>query len=111
MTWRTLPQPLMETSRRAAGARTTSQRLACVGVTYLTYSWISYGRAGPAACPWRLISGHSCPLCGLSTGVALSLRGSVGPGFRTHPFSLPVIGAVVGLIALSVWEVSPWELR
>lgn len=62
-----------------------------------------YGTArnlGLPACSWITHRGYPCPTCGMTTSVALSVRGRVGAAWRAHPFGVVVtVGAVVLIVA------------
>lgn len=51
-------------------------------------------------CPFRVLTGVPCPVCGISRSCALTLRGDLAGGFRAHPLG-PVL--VAGAVAAVVW--------
>ncbi|NLO74736.1 MAG: DUF2752 domain-containing protein [candidate division WS1 bacterium] len=56
-------------------------------------------RAGAAlTCPFALATGHPCPLCGLTTSMALALRGHVAIAFQSHPLGPVLVGVAVLLL-------------
>ena len=76
--------------------------------------------AGWIFCPFRLVTGIACPLCGMTRGLASLLRGRWGEGVGYHLFSPLVLGAAVAWIVVEaghgagVWDgrgVGRWVLR
>jgi hypothetical protein len=49
------------------------------------------GGAGPVVCPFRLVTGRRCPLCGTSRAVALAVRGRWRRSLATHPLGVPLV--------------------
>jgi len=62
-----------------------------------------YGTArelGLPACSWITQKGYPCPTCGMTTSVALSVRGRIGAAWRAHPFGVVLtVGAAVLTVA------------
>jgi hypothetical protein len=48
---------------------------------------------GPVLCPFRRITGHPCPTCGLTRSAVSFLHGDFGASFHAHPFG-PVLFVV-----------------
>ena len=42
-------------------------------------------------CPFRLLTGHRCPGCGMGHAVVAAMRGDFAESFRHHPLGLPVL--------------------
>ena len=49
-------------------------------------------------CPFRWATAHPCPFCGLTTSMALTLRGDWGGAMRAHVLGPAVVGLAVGLL-------------
>ena len=72
------------------------------------------------ACPFRVITGLPCPLCGMTRGVAALLRGRWQEALGFHLFSPLVLAAMAAWIlietghALRLWNargIGKWALR
>jgi hypothetical protein len=55
---------------------------------------------GPVLCPFRRITGHPCPTCGLTRSAVAFLHGDLSASFRAHPF-----GPLVMVVAIA-WGVN-----
>lgn len=55
---------------------------------------------GVTLCPFKLLTGHDCPGCGMGRAVVAAMRGRFGDSFHFHMLGLPL---------LAVWSV--WLLR
>jgi hypothetical protein len=83
-------------------------------LTRLTWLWLAYGgfaltagqRGLPSVCPFRLITGHRCPLCGLTRSVNYFLRGSMASSLRAH-WAGAIIFTGSGIFLASAWH-SHW---
>lgn len=42
-------------------------------------------------CPFRLLTGHRCPGCGMGHAVVSAMRGDVAASFAHHPLGIPVL--------------------
>lgn len=60
---------------------------------------------GPTLCPFALLTGHACPLCGCTRAASALLRGEVGLAWELHP--LVVVAAPLLLVAWVWW----WGVR
>jgi hypothetical protein len=60
--------------------------------------------AGRLTCPFRAATGHPCPFCGLTTSMALTLRGEPGAALAAHPLGPAVVVLAVGLLVAVVWR-------
>ncbi|MGH9169764.1 MAG: DUF2752 domain-containing protein [Acidimicrobiales bacterium] len=71
------------------------------------------GRKTPVLCPFRLLTGHRCPLCGLTTSVGLLVHGHPAAALRSHPIGPLAVAICAGWLAVSkpAKESQPWLLR
>src|SRR3954453_19408279 len=60
---------------------------------------------GPVWCPFRHITGHPCPTCGLTRSGVAFLHGDFGASFHAHPF-----GPLLFVVAIA-WAVNMWAQR
>jgi len=76
--------------------------------------------AGLILCPFRLLTGIPCPLCGMTRGLASLLRGRLFEGVAFHFFSPFVLAAILAWIvietgqAMRLWNarrIGIWALR
>jgi hypothetical protein len=58
-------------------------------------------RSGPVLCPFRLLTGWSCPACGSTRASWYLLHGDVGEAMQQNPLVLPAI-----LVLAAWWLVS-----
>lgn len=82
----------------------------------LTAGWLAYTRAFAALrgvhavlppCPFLLLTGHPCPLCGATRGYSAMWRGDPAAAFRYHPLApLLFLATAVAAGALLVVAVS-----
>lgn len=54
-------------------------------------------------CPWRLLTGTLCPLCGSTTMASRLLVGDVAGAWASNPFVLVLLG--LGGLAVVAWTV------
>jgi len=69
-----------------------SRNLAALGVLYGVFALVSQENRLPVLCPFRLLTGHKCPLCGLTTATGRLLERDFGGAWRAHrlgPVALP----------------------
>jgi hypothetical protein len=71
--------------------------LGLVWAAYAAFAYVAADRGWPVVCPFRLLTGIRCPLCGLTTGTGRLLRGDFRGAFAAHWL------APVGLPAAGVW--------
>ena len=62
----------------------------------------------PVLCPFRLITGLPCPLCGLTHGLHVLSRGDWSAAFQAHPLVVPFLAlllyvAAAGLLGFTKW--------
>ncbi|MFI5273358.1 MAG: DUF2752 domain-containing protein [Ktedonobacterales bacterium] len=63
--------------------------LGTLALIYASFAWLAYDRPLPAVCPYRLLTGLRCPLCGLTTAFGRLLHGDLHGAFQAHPLALP----------------------
>lgn len=54
-------------------------------------------------CPWRLLTGTLCPLCGATTMASRLLAGDLAGAWSANPFVLVLLG--LGGVAVAAWAV------
>lgn len=65
-----------------------------------TTGWRATG--GPVLCPFRLLTGYPCPLCGITRSVAALGAGDVEAGLAMNPLGVAVLPMAVVVLALVV---------
>jgi hypothetical protein len=71
------------------------------GVLVMRWLWLSHHIAnGPILCPFRLISGHPCPLCGSTRAVSALCAGDIRSAWYLNPFGVS-LSLVTALMVLS----------
>ncbi len=48
-------------------------------------------------CPFRMITGLSCPLCGLTRGIDMTLRGHLLSATKFHVLALPLVAGATAM--------------
>jgi len=94
---------------RAAGRSAELSPLDDVTLARLTWLWLAYsifalaagGRRLPTVCPYRLITGHRCPLCGLTRSTHFLMRGQITTSFEQHRVGPLLYGGSALLLAWS----------
>jgi hypothetical protein len=76
--------------------------LAIVPATVATYAFPRALTGGPVLCPFRHLTGHSCPTCGLTRSAVAFAHGGLGASFHAHPF-----GPLLFVVALA-WALNTW---
>lgn len=46
---------------------------------------------GVTLCPFRLVTGHRCPGCGMGHAVVYAMRGDFAASFHSHPLGIPLL--------------------
>lgn len=46
---------------------------------------------GTTLCPFRLLTGHPCPGCGMGHALVAGMRGDWAASFHYHPLGLPLL--------------------
>jgi hypothetical protein len=96
LTWRPFPD-----------RRLRAQRLHFFGLGLLAFAvlavWNPVAHPGPKFCLLRHAVGLPCPLCGLTRGTALVLRGRWVEGSYYNPLAVPCV--VVGALLVMKWAV------
>jgi hypothetical protein len=75
--------------------------LAALGALYGGFALASQEHALPAVCPFRLLTGLKCPLCGLTTATGRLLQGDIRGAWKAHrlgPVALPGFALWVALL-------------
>jgi hypothetical protein len=64
--------------------------------------------AGPTICPFALLTGHACPLCGGTRAAAALAHGDVAGAWSLHPLIFVIVP--LALIAWAKWlgRGRPW---
>jgi hypothetical protein len=57
--------------------------------------WDPARRGGPPLCPYRALTGHSCPGCGLTRSAGSLLRGRWHEAVTLHPLAPVLVAQVV----------------
>jgi hypothetical protein len=86
----------------ASRARTWLGVPALLGVGLVV--WDPARNGGPPLCPYRIVTGHTCPGCGLTRAIGALLRGRWHDAVTLHPLA-PVVAALVvaGCVAYVVF--------
>ena len=74
-----------------------SHRAPLLGALFVVYGFIaliSVRRGWPVLCPFRLVTGRRCPLCGISTALACTLERDVRGTQRAHPLGMVMAKAL-----------------
>lgn len=50
-------------------------------------------------CPFRLLTGHECPGCGMGHAVVYAMRGDFAASFHSHPLGLPLFAVWTAWLA------------
>ena len=74
--------------------------IAAVPAAVAVYAFPRALTHGPVLCPFRRITGHPCPTCGMTRSAVAFLHGDLSASFHAHPF-----GPLVFLIAIA-WAVN-----
>ena len=81
------PPPLLQQLRGSPIVQ-----LAAVWLSYVAAAVLLEGRSFPPVCPWRLVTGHRCPFCGVTTSIGRLVKGRPREAQEAHP-----LGAVLFL--------------
>jgi hypothetical protein len=60
---------------------------------------------GPTVCVFRRVTGHRCPLCGLTRATHALARGHARESFRHHRLALPFWAAAIAWCVAPHWRV------
>ena len=69
-------------------------------------AWDPARHGGPPLCPYRAITGHSCPGCGLTRAVAALVRGRWNEAVSLHPLA-PVLVAEIMVFCVAFVILGP----
>ncbi|MDE2140828.1 MAG: DUF2752 domain-containing protein [Elusimicrobia bacterium] len=64
---------------------------------------------GGTLCPFRLLTGHPCPGCGMGHALVAGMRGDWAASFRYHPLGLPLLAVWTGWLGWGF--VNAWRGR
>jgi hypothetical protein len=81
----------------------TLRRLTGLWLAYAAFALVARRGRLPTVCPFRLLTGHRCPLCGLTRSVNCLLHGELRRSFREHPAG-PVLFAGSALFLAHAWR-------
>ncbi len=87
-------------------ARVGSHLLAPAALAVGLAAWDPARHGGPPLCPYRAITGHSCPGCGLTRAVAALVRGRWHEAVTLHPLA-PVLVAEIMVFCLAFVMLGP----
>jgi len=59
-------------------------------VAYALFAAITPVNRGPVLCPFRRLTGHRCPLCGMTRATHALSRGRFSESVRHHPVAIPM---------------------
>ena len=69
------------------------------GALVMRWLWVSDHIAnGPILCPFRLITGHPCPLCGSTRAVGALCAGDIRAAWDLNPFGVAATFLVASLV-------------
>lgn len=74
-------------------------RLGLLWTLYAIAAALLESRQPPSICPWRLLTGHRCPFCGMTTAIGKLSRGRLKDAQRAHPLGIFLFAAAGGWIA------------
>ncbi len=74
--------------------------LATVAGLYALFAVLVPVDRGPAICPFRMLTGRRCPLCGLTRASRALSRGDIRGMLESHPLA-PLLWAAV---AIGLWR-------
>lgn len=55
-------------------------------------------------CPFRLLTGHRCPGCGMGHAVVAAMRGDWLGSFHLHPLGIPVLAVWTAWLAAEAFR-------
>lgn len=59
---------------------------------------------GGTLCPFRLLTGHPCPGCGMGHALTAGMRGDWAASFRFHPLGPPALAAWTAWLAWGLFN-------
>lgn len=57
---------------------------------------------GPTLCPFALVTGVACPLCGMTRAAAHLIRGDLAEAAASHPLVFLVVASVLVYLAIAL---------
>ena len=73
--------------------------LAGVMSLYFAFAWLIYPGRDVILCPFRILTGLRCPLCGLSHSIGALLHGSLRMSVEYHPLGPLVVAVCCAAVA------------
>ena len=70
--------------------------LLLLGYCWIIFSYFTEGQTELVVCPFRLITGISCPGCGLTRGIIAFLHGEIAKSISYNILSIPIAIAMFG---------------
>lgn len=55
-------------------------------------------------CPFRLLTGHRCPGCGMGHAVVAAMRGDWAGSFHLHPLGIPLLAVWTAWLAAELYK-------
>lgn len=95
----------MRTESPEQAGRRPERAIAGFMLAYIALSPV-LARSEHVVCPFRRLTGHRCPLCGLTRSLAALTRGNVRASVAEHPFGWLV---AVRVLLAAVRELAAWE--
>jgi len=88
------------TAMAAPVATTPCDARRLVATALLGYALLSplLVRSSVVVCPFRRLTGHYCPLCGLTRSLAAFLAGDIRASLAWHPLGWVVVPAAMKLV-------------
>ncbi len=85
-----------------ARMRVGSAALALLTGAYVAYAFVEAAPRAPGVgalvlCPFRLLTGHPCPLCGATRAWHAALHGDWAAAFAAHPVAPLLLPIAIGL--------------
>lgn len=97
----TVPQA----SRRGRSAVVLLAPVAAVGLAAAALTPTDALADGPTLCPFRLLTGLPCPLCGLTRAWVATMHGDLPTALQLNPFGPPTVAFAVVAVLLGLQAV------
>ncbi len=59
---------------------------------------------GPGFCPFRAVTGHACPGCGMGRAVVAAMSGRWAESWAFHPLGMPLLAVWTGWLLWEGWK-------
>ncbi|MEJ2886424.1 DUF2752 domain-containing protein [Actinomycetospora aeridis] len=79
---------------------TTADRVLAAAAGYVLAAGVAGRREGPVVCPWRRLTGHRCPACGLTRSIGRTSRLDLTGARAAHPAGPAVAVTVLALTVI-----------